>query len=424
LRIVHHFIGLPGASIGLTAHRLWDETGPVTTSDGGVSYAGLTPSLPGDAYGPVTDTVFGIDFQTPIAIVRGGAARAPTLFGEVATSRYTPDTLTIAPMTDSGGIAGLHFMLGAIKGTAEYQAIGMNYLDGAPFRYFGNAPATWADYQGAAFPQFFGFANTLVMNRAYDASINATMPGSSATASSSALTFLYPVFNPFVASGPDFFSDFAPNTQGATLSLSGPVEIAGLAIVAHLSAQHLTEAQANANAMSTFGPQFASSVRARWDSIVAGGSVGVPFFGRKATLDVSGTYEHLGRDDRTTQGYLPIDPAVGPIVPVAPSNVVYAPNFASISHVSIDAGIAWPVARDLVLSTRLSDQHYYGAYATTLENNIGGTKDQIDLTLRYTVPNTTSSVGVGYRLSSYKDVQLPSYNFVQSQENVNYSFHF
>ena len=445
LRVVHHISGVPGASIGFTAHRLWDETGPVTTSDYGNAYAGLTPSLPGDAYGPVTDTVFGLDFQTPIAYVRGGAARAPTLFGEVATSRFTPNLLTVAPVNDSGGIAGLHFMLGALKGTAEYQSIGPSYLDGAPFRYFGNAPPTWADYQGASFPQFFGFANTLGINQTFDTSINQTSPGRSATAASAALTFAYPVFNPFVASGPDFFSAFAPNTQGATLTLGGPVQIAGLGFVAHLTAQHLTEVRPDANATSTFGPQYASAVRATWDQVIAGGSVGIPFFGRRATLDVTGTYEHLGRNDRTGETYVPFDPsaggydpaalanfvaagghvnAAGQIVSAGSSSVIYYPNYVNLTHAAIAAGIAWPVARDLTLSTRISDQRYTGAYGTTLTNNIGGTKDQLDLDLRYTVPNTTSTVGLGYRVSSYKDVVLPTYNFVQSQENVNFSFHF
>jgi len=40
------------------------------------------------------------------------------------------------------------------------------------------------------------------------------------------------------------------------------------------------------------------------------------------------------------------------------------------------------------------------------------------------VPNSNSSVGLGYRLSTYKDVALPSYDFVQSQEDVNVRFRF
>jgi hypothetical protein len=432
LRVVHHITGVPGAAIGFTAHRLWDESGPVTTSDDGSAYAGLTPSVPGSAYGPVSDMVFGLDFTTPIAYVRGGAARAPTLFGEVATSRYTPNLLTVAPVNDVAGIAGLHFALGAFKGTAAFQSIGTNYLDGAPFRYFGNAPPTWANYAGAAFPQFFGFANTLGINTAFDASVNRLSPGRSTTASSPALTFLYPVFNPFVASGPDFFSAYAPNTQGATFSLGGPVEIAGLAFAVHVAGQHLTEVQPNANAMSTFGPQFASSVRATWDQIVAGASTGFPFFGRRATVDVTGTYEHLERNDRTGHAYVPYDPVAAGYDAAALSNaalpgrtpVISYPNYANATHTELSAGIAWPVARDLSLSTRVSDQRYDGAYGTTLANNIGGTKEQLDLSLTYTVPNTTSTVGLGYRVSSYKDVFLPSYNFVQSQEDVNFRFHF
>jgi hypothetical protein len=445
LRVNHHITGVPGASIGFTAHRLWDQTGPVTTSDYSNDYAGLTPSLPGDAYGPVTDMVFGLDFQTPIAYVRGGAAKAPTLFGEVATSTYTPNTLTVAQVSGTAGIAGLRFTLGAFKGTAQYQTIGENYLDGAPFRYYGNAPGTWSNYQGAAFPQFFGFANTLGINQTFDRSINQTSPGLSNTAGSAALTFLYPVFNPFVASGPNFYSAFAPNTQGFTLALGGPLTIGRSTIATHFSGQHLTEVTPDANATSTFGPQFATATRATWDQIVASGTFGFPLFGRRAALDVTGTFEHLARNDRTGETYIPTDPSTGAYDAVALANfiaaggrvnaggqvvatgssaVVYYPNYVNMYHTVIGAGIAWPVARDLTLSTRVSDQKYYGAYGTTLSDNIGGTKDQLDLDLTYNVPNTSSSVGLGYRVSSYKDVVLPSYNFVQSQENVNFSFHF
>ncbi len=445
LRVNHHITGIPNASIGFTAHRLWDETGPVTTSDFGNPYAGLTPSLPGDAYGPVTDLVFGLDFQTPLAPVRGGATRAPTLFGEFATSRYTPNFLTVAPVNDVAGIAGLRFALGTFKGTVQYQAIGINYLDGAPFRYFGNAPPTWANYAGAAFPQFFGFANTLGINRTFDASINQTAPGHSTTATSPALTFLYPVFNPFVASGPYFYSAFAPNTQGVTFAFGAPIALGALTVDAHVNGAHLTEVQANANATSTFGPQFATGTRATWDQIVASGTFGVPLFGRRATLDISGTFEHLARNDRSAYAYVPTDPATGAydtaaladfvaaggrvnaagrITATGSSSAVYYPNYINLFHNVLAAGLAWPVARDLTLATRISDQTYYGSYGTTLSNNIGGTKEQLDLDLTYTVPKTSDTVGLGYRISSYKDVVLPSYNFVQSQENVNFSFHF
>ena len=104
--------------------------------------------------------------------------------------------------------------------------------------------------------------------------------------------------------------------------------------------------------------------------------------------------------------------------------MIYYPNYANLTHSVLSAGLAWPVARDLTLSTRLSNQRYNGAYGTTLGDNIGGTKDQLDLDLTYNVPNTASSVGLAYRVSSYKDVVLPSYNFVQSQEDVNFRLHF
>jgi hypothetical protein len=444
LRVEHHLVGLPGATIGFTAHRLWDETGPVTTGDATDPYAGLSTSLPGTGATPVTDQVFGFDVQVPLASVPGGATRAPYVFAEVATSRFTPN-LGVTPAVDApAGIAGLRFTLGAVHGTLSYQDVAQQYLDGAPFRYFGNAPPTFANYQGAAFPQFFGFANTLGINQTFDASIAQT-GRPSATASAAALTFLYPVFNPFVASGPDFYSAYAPNTQGPSLVFGMPLAFGGFVVHLDVDAQHLVEVQANANATSTFGPQFASAVRAQWDHVRAAATFDVPFFGRGATADVTGTYEHLARNDRTAQIYVPTDPSTGAydaaalanfiaaggrvdasghIVASGASSVAYYPNYVNLTHTVLGGGLAWPVGRDVTAAAHFSDQRYTGAAGTTLQTNIGGTKDELDLDLTYALPNTKSTVGLGYRLSSYRDATLPSNNLVQSQEHVNFAIHF
>ena len=87
-------------------------------------------------------------------------------------------------------------------------------------------------------------------------------------------------------------------------------------------------------------------------------------------------------------------------------------------------GLTVPVTRDIALNTRYSDQRYFGAYGTTLQQNIGGIKDQIDFGLTYTVPKTSSTVGLTFRNSTYKDAALSSYNLSANGEDVNFTIRF
>jgi hypothetical protein len=419
LRINQQFAGLPGAEVGLTLHRLWDENLGQGTSAAGVDLG--VNALPAGDFGEVSDSVFGLDFQVPLA-------RGTYLFGEVSASRWTPDQQFVAETGAYAAVGGVKLKIAQATATLQYQSIGANYLDGAPLRFFGNAPPTWANYQGDFFPQFFGFANTLAINQAFDAAINAGAPGRSATASNPSLTFIYPVFNPFVASGPDFYSAFAPNTQGPSLTLQLPMRIAGLAIDGRLFAQHLSELQANANGTSTFGPQVPTSVRATFDKLDAGATFGVG----AASVNLTGTLEHLRRNDTTGLTYIPYNPATASYDPgalaayqaAAGAGAVYYPNYVNLYHTLLAAGLTLPVTRDIALNTRYSDQRYFGAYGTTLQQNIGGIKDQIDFGLTYTVPKTSSTVGLTFRNSTYKDAALSSYNLSANGEDVNFTIRF
>ncbi|HEY5348220.1 MAG TPA: S-layer homology domain-containing protein [Candidatus Lustribacter sp.] len=428
LRINQQFAGLPGAEAGLTFHRLWDQNLPQGTEPGAVDLGVNAP--PAGDFGAVSDTVFGLDFQVPLAFVRGRDADAtPILFGEASASRWTPDVQFVAPTGAYAAVAGLKLTLHRTHVTLQYQSIGANYLDGAPLRFFGNAPPTWANYQGDFFPQFFGFANTLGINQTFDASVNAGVPGRSATAANPALTFIYPIFNPFVAGGPGFYSAFAPNTQGPSLTILSPLRLGGVTIEGRLFAQHLGQLQANANATGTFGPQFSTGVRATFDKLDAGATIPLGH----VSVNLSGTLEHLERNDTTGQRYIPYNPANAGYDPGALANfqaaagssaVVYYPNYINMYHTLLAAGASLPVTRDVVLNTRYSDQRYFGSYGTTLQPNIGGIKDQVDLGLTYTVPNTSSSVGLGFHNSTYKDAALSSYDLTANRADVNFTIRF
>ena len=197
VRVNQQFAGLPGAEVGLTFHRVWDENLPQIGTAAGTNL-GVNASPAGD-FAAVSDTVFGIDFQVPIAFARGRAlATLPLLFGELAASRYTPDQQLVAITGATAAVAGLKLTFNKLQATLQYQTVGANFRDGAPLRFYGNAPPVWANYNDDFAPQFFGFGNTLGINQTLDRSINQRIAGTSNTAANPALTFLYPIFNPFV----------------------------------------------------------------------------------------------------------------------------------------------------------------------------------------------------------------------------------
>ena len=172
------------------------------------------------------------------------------------------------------------------------------------------------------------------------------------------------------------------------------MRIAGLQFDARVFAQHLTQLQADANGTSTFGPQSATNVRATFDKLDAGARFPIAMFGTTVSLDLSGTLEHLRRNDTSGQRYIPYNPSTASYDAAALANynaaagtstVVYSPNYVNMYHTSLAAGASVPVARDITLNTRYSDQRYYGSYGTTLQQNIGGTKNQVDVGLMYSV---------------------------------------
>ena len=271
------------------------------------------------------------------------------------------------------------------------QTVGANYRDGAPLRFYGNAPPMWANYNDDFAPGFFGFGNTLGINQTFDASINQRARP----------------FDDGGESGADVLvSGVQSVRRGRTRLLqcvraeyAGPVVHADRTdphrrarVDARLFAQHLTQLQADANATSTFGPQFPTSMRATFDKLDAGARFPVSVGGKAIAIDLAGTLEHLRRNDASTFTYIPYNPALAATDPGALANVTAAAGASAVSyytelreHVShsLAAGASMPVTHDIVLNTRYSDQRYFGSYGTTIQQNIGGTKDQIDVGLMY-----------------------------------------
>ena len=89
------------------------------------------------------------------------------------------------------------------------------------------------------------------------------------------------MFNPFVASGPSYFSAFAPNTQGYSLNVTAPIQIGDTTVQGRALAQHLTELTPNGFGQLAYGPGFASGTKLKLDKFEGGVQFGVPVFGQK-----------------------------------------------------------------------------------------------------------------------------------------------
>ncbi|MBV8282010.1 MAG: S-layer homology domain-containing protein, partial [Candidatus Eremiobacteraeota bacterium] len=133
-RAVYRIPGIPSAQVGFTVNRLFDLRGD-SFAAGNTVYL-QTASVPNTI---VSDTVFGLDFVLPLARAWGPVV-TPALYGEVATSKYTPDYQRIVAQSDTAGVIGLKFKLWGGDQTFSYQSVGPYYIDGAQFMYAGEAP--------------------------------------------------------------------------------------------------------------------------------------------------------------------------------------------------------------------------------------------------------------------------------------------
>ena len=417
---------VPGAEVGVSLNRLFDTD--ETATPAGITNVGLQNA---SGYGLVSDSVLGLDAQVPLRFLHVGGDRSqfPMLFGEVAASRYTPDYRSVAALNDSGGVVGLRLKIYKFTASAQYQSVGFNFLDGAPLRYFGNTPQLLSYYNENFFPGFFGFANNAAVNAAYDAANGTCSATGKANCSSRNpnLTFIYPVFNPFVAGGSQFFSAFAPNTRGVTLSLGTPLRIGGVAFDARLLGQHLGEVVPDYEATqlySLYAGGSRSTKRMTLDRLEAGVQFNLRVLRKPVGLHLTGSVERLSRADKTMFDYVPLNPAT--LTPAASGSggVPYYPNYTDMYHTTLSAAASVPLSKDVIFGASYDMQNFHGAYGTTLGQNISERKSTYVGSITYNIPNTTSSLNFALRNYKYTDFTLPSFNNNENKEDINFVIRF
>lgn len=429
VRINQKIKGLPGAEVGLSFNRLFDYDDVNTTAD----FSIVRQASP-TGYGLVSDTVLGLDAQVPLAFltIGGDKSQHPTIYGETAFSKYSPDYHNIAAVTDSAAVVGVRLKIFQFTGSLQYQVVGANFIDGAPTRFFGNPPQLFNYSKLDYLPQFFGYANNVGINQQFDKASGLK------TSVNPNLTYIYPVFNPFVASGSQFFSAFAPNAQGETLNLNVPFRIGGVKINGRLLGQHLSEVQANSLGTSLYANYInngtlQSSQRMTLDKVDAGAQFNLPLFGQSVAFNLAGSVERLGRNDKTATPYLPLNPGTLTADPAAAAaaagnptigNVPIFANYVNMYHTTLAAAAALPVTKDVVFGATYNSQLFHGSYGTTLNPNISERKDTYVGSVTYNIPKTTSAVQFALRNYKYTDYVLPTFNNVENKEDVNFIIRF
>jgi len=433
-RAVYRIPGIPSAQVGFTVNRLFDLRGD-SFAAGNTVYL-QTASIPNTI---VSDTVFGLDFVLPLSRAWGKGQWAiitPALFGEVSNSKYTPDFQRIPAQSDTAGVIGLKFKWLGGDQTFTYQSVGPYYVSGANFMWAGQAPPLFSFWNYPQLPTPFGIGNSLGINQQVDAIALANGFTGPLLANSGQFpfgSFSFPLFNQFKAQGPFWYSSYAPNTRGPSVQLNFPVRIGGLNVKFRLGGQQLNEIRPNSLAAAIFGPQFASNVAGKYQTVGGGFTLGLPIWDRTATLNFDALYEQIQRLDQTPFVYA-ADPLLG--IPNAYNplgsaellgtgrEVFFYPNHQNVHHEAGSGSLALPITAALTANVTYVNQTWGGEALNTLNQTISQQKTALNAGVLYNIPNTNSSINFFFTNYQYKDTQMPTYNWNQNRQNIYFTVKF
>jgi len=427
-RLVYRIPGIAHAQVGFSFNRIWDISGAPPVQNTTYFQSSAIPST------LVSDTVFGWDVVFPLAYA-WGPVKTPALFAETSQSRFTPDALNVAALSDRAGIAGLRFRLAGGDQTLAYVYVGPNFISGAPFEWSSQAPILFSYWRYPQLPGAFGIGNDATLNNQVDSlatSLGYTGPLLAGNPNYPYGTFAFPLFNQFHAEGPYYHSSYAPNSKGPQVQLNFPLAVGTLPVKLRLGGESLMEVQPNSVATQIFGPAFASPVRSHFTAIGGGVTLNLPMFSRTATLSLDALREQILRNDRTPFVYA-ADPLLGePAFNPAGSaeltgtgrSVMFYPNYQNIVHTLGTAQASVPITSALSANLMYVGQRYSGEALNSLAQSINEKKTMFTGGVLYNIPKTNSSVNVYFAHYSYTDYVLPSYDWAQNRQNIYFTVKF
>ncbi len=157
------------------------------------------------------------------------------------------------------------------------------------------------------------------------------------------------------------------------------------------------------------------------NSYGAGANVDVRAGRRNLNLNISSSYEHLGRSDSSFSASA-LDPTAWRLP--GPGGPLVVPSYADLNKLSVGAGLAVPVLRGLTLNLNYDAQRLYGGYGLPGLYNLDTVTNSYGGKLTFQIPDTSSTLSIGAYQDRYQDNVLPLNGSTQMREDVNFTVKF
>jgi hypothetical protein len=320
-------------------------------------------------------------------------------------------------------IAGMQFeLLGGAEATVSLQNSGATFGTGPFAASPSQGPAVFDFYNFQHPSQRIGLGEAFGLNpndAALAASLNSLPQPSNAVAGNSLAS---PLISSLSAQGPFWYSAYAPPTQGSSMSLTIPFQLAKIPVRVRLGEQAVSTVETSSLATQVLGPAFATSA-GNYKSLTGGVTLALPLLSRRATVSLDGWYETLQHNDKMPFNLAPYAGlSSSPLVATGPGAVVYSPTTDVQQYVGA-ASVALPVTSHLTVNGSFAAQVSGSVALDTLTQSLTQRKTAFGGGVGYNFPKTNSSIDLFFNKNVYSGDNVPT-TFTENRQNLYFSVKF
>jgi hypothetical protein len=393
---------------GLTIGRIYD-----TSAHGDViSFSKIAPD---------GSDVSGLSFSLPLS--GQSSAGAAKMFAFSASNGAANQSHSAAP--PSVQITGLQVdLLGGAEATLSLQNSGPTFGSGPFAANPSQGPVVFAFYNFQQPSDRNGLARAFNLqpnDAALAASLNA-VPQSGNVGIGTSLAS--PLISSLSAQGPFWYSAYSPPTQGSSMSLTIPFQLARIPVKVRLGEQAVSTVEPSSLATQVLGPAFATSAAGNYKSLTGGVTLALPLLSRRATVSLDGWYETLQHNDKMPFNLAPYAGQSNTLLgATGPGAVVYSPTTDVQQYVGA-ASVALPVTSHLTVNGSFAAQVAGSVALDTLTQSLTQHKTAFGGGLGYNFPKTNSSIDLFFNKNVYTDENIPTYTFTENRQNLYFSVKF
>ena len=366
--------------------------------------------------------VSGVSFALPLS--GPSSAAGAKMFAVSASTGASADQLHI-PAPASAQVIGTKFdLFGGAEASVSLQSSGATFGSG-PFAVNpSQGPVVFAFYNFHQPSERIGLGEAFGLQRgdaALAASLNALpQPDTAETASSLAS----PLISSLSAQGPFWYSAYSPPTQGSSMSLTIPFQLAKIPVKVRLGEQAVSTVEPSSLATQVLGPAFATSAASSYKTLTGGVTLALPLLSRRATVSLDGWYETLQHGDKMPFNLAPYAGQSNAFVgATAPGTVVYSPTTNVQQYVGA-ASVALPVTSHLTVNGSFAAQVSGSVALDTLTQSLTQRKTAYGGGVGYNFPKTNSSIDLFFNKNVYTADNVSTYTFTENRQNLYFSVKF